>query len=141
MLSKSFLVLGTKTLILMAENKYEFLKSNALWILPSVSHFSEPSTALNQSLSYHKELAHLGGTVQPRNKQMSLTSVSNTTVQYPGQYKVGGNSLKMAVCISMTVVPIANLPAPNSLTVAVWVTGGNKFLCLKGSSHTAVPLL
>lgn len=37
MLSKSFLVMGTKTLVLMAENKHEFLKSNVLWILPLVS--------------------------------------------------------------------------------------------------------
>ena len=108
---------------------------------PQLSHFSELPTALSQSLPYHKELAHLGGIAPPRNKQMSLTSVSNTTVHYPDQYKAGSNSLKTAVCISMTVVPIANLPAPNSLTVAVWMIGGNKFLCLKVSSHTAVPLL
>lgn len=42
-LSKPFLVLGTKPLILMAKSRYEFLKSNALWILPSVRHFNSQS--------------------------------------------------------------------------------------------------
>lgn len=30
-------------LILIAENRHEFLKSNALWILPSVRHFNSQS--------------------------------------------------------------------------------------------------
>lgn len=68
---------------------------------------------------------------------MRCTSAWNTTVQHPNQYSVGGNSLKRAGCIFRTVGLTSNLP--NSSTAALWMTDGNKFLCLKAISHRAVP--
>lgn len=111
---------------------------------PSISHCSGFSTALNHSLWHHKEIAPLGGIAQPRNMHMNLTSVSNTTVQiqqYPDQFSALGNGTEIAVCTSKTVVPIANLPPPNSLTIVVWMTDDNKLPCLKKSSCMMVELL
>jgi len=78
MFSKSFLVVGTKTLILMAENKSEFQKSSVVWIPPSLSCYQ-----------YHPEMSPSGCTAQ-----MSLTSASNAAVQTQISATLWGTAIK-----------------------------------------------